>query len=113
MGEVGLFVLGAVLLLLGTDSLAKGVAAALARRQSGGYAFGVWAAGLNALLPAALIAGVAAWLGARELAVGALVGSAIAQLGLVLGLAALVAALRVRIRALAWIAPMLIGAVIL
>ncbi len=113
MGEVGMFVLGAVLLLLGTDSLAKGVAAALARRQSGGYAFGVWAAALNALLPAALVAGIAARLGARDLAVGALVGGAIAQLGLVLGLAAVVAALQVRVRAFAWIGPMLIGAVIL
>ncbi len=113
MGEFGMFVLGAVLMLLGTDSLAKGVAAALARRQSGGYAFGVWAAALNALLPAALVAGIAAWLGARDLAVGAVVGGAIAQLGLVLGLAALVAALHVRIRAFAWIAPMLVAAVIL
>lgn len=113
MGEVGMFVLGAVLLLLGTDSLAKGVAAALARRQSGGYAFGAWAAALNALVPVALVAGVAAWLGARDLAVGAVVGGAIAQLGLALGLSALVAALHVRIRAFAWIAPMLVAAIIL
>lgn len=113
MGEVGMLVLGAVLLLLGTDSLAKGVAAALARRQSAGFAYGLWAAALMALVPAALLAGIASHLGAHDLALGGLVGGAIAQLGLVLGLAAVVRALRVRVRAISWIAPMLIGAVIL
>ena len=113
MGEVGLFVSGIVLLLLGTDSLAKGIAAALARRQSGGYAFALSAAALNALLPAALVAGIAAHLGARDLALGGLVGGALAQLGLVLGLAALIAPLRVRLAAFAWVNPLLLAAIVL
>ena len=113
MGEIGLFVLGAVLLVLGTDSLAKGVAAMLARRQSGGYAFALSAAALNAVLPAALVAGIAAQVGARDLALGSLLGGAIAQLGLVLGLAALVAPLRVRLAAFAWVNPLLLAAIVL
>lgn len=113
MGEVGLFVLGAVLLLLGTDSLAKGVAALLARRQSAGYAFAFSASALNALIPAALVAGIAIYVGARDLALGGIVGGAIAQLGLVLGLAAVVAPLRVRLAAFGWVNPLLLAAIVL
>ena len=113
IGEFGMFALGALLLLLGTDSLAKGMAAACARGAVAGHVFSLATTVLNALLPAAIVAATAAFLDHRELALGSLLGGAIAQLGLVLALAALTAPLVVRLKVFVWLNPALLLAVLL
>lgn len=113
LGDIGTFLLGAVLLLLGIDALVKGITAGLARRASAGFAVVLAATVLNALLPAAIVAGAAAWRGQSALALGSIVGGAVAQLGLALGLAALVAPLVVRLKVFAQINPALLIAIML
>lgn len=113
MVDIGWFLLGTLVLLLGTDSLAKGLAAAFAHRAAHGHAFALGASALNAIVPAAAVLVAAIVADARPLALGSLVGGAIGQLGLVLGVAALVAPLRVRLKAFAHINPALVLAVVL
>ncbi len=113
IGHAGMFVLGAILLLLGTDSLAKGIASACARGAVAGHVHELASTVLNAVLPAAIIVATAAFLGQRELALGSIIGGATAQLGLVLGLAALVAPLVVRLKVFVWLNPALLIAVAL
>lgn len=113
LGEIGSFVLGAVLLLLGTDSLIRGSAGLLARRVAETYPVALAGAVLAALLPSLAVTVAAALLGQSELALGGLIGGAIAQLGLVLGLAALVAPLMLRLKVFAWINPALLAAGVL
>jgi cation:H+ antiporter len=111
--EIGTILLGSVLLLFGTDSLVNGVSGLLARRVGESYLFslaGAMVAGLAPLL-ALVVAGVC--VDQSGLALGGIIGSAIAGLGLLLGLAALAAPLLARLRVFAWINPALIAAVVL
>lgn len=113
MGNVGMFALGALLLLLGTDSLVKGIVAATASPRRGGFVSALGMTVLNALIPAALVCAIATSLGHAGLALGSLVGGAFAQLAFVLGIAAVVAPLVVRLKVFTWINPALLGAVVL
>ena len=113
MVDVGWYLLGVLVLLLGTDALAKGLAALCARRAVQGHAFALGASALNAIVPALAIVIAACVVEARALALGSLVGGAIAQLGLVLGLAALLAPLHVRLVTFARVVPILALATIL
>jgi len=112
-GNIGTFLFGALLLLLGIDALVKGITAGVARRASAGFAIVLAATALNALLPAAFVAGAAAWRGQPALALGSIVGGAVAQLGLALGLAAVIAPLVVRLKVFAQINPALLIAIVL
>ena len=113
LAQVGSFVLGALLLILGADSLARG-AGGLALR-SGGSAFGVGLAStaLGALVPALAVTLAAGFSRQPELALGNLVGSSIAQIGLVLGICALAAPLRARLKLFRRANPALIAATVL
>ncbi len=113
IGDIGMFALGALLLLLGTDSLAKGMAAACARGAVAGHVYSLATTVLNALLPAAIVAATAAYLDHRDLALGSLLGGAIAHLGLVLALAAFAAPLVERLKVFVWLNPALLIAVLL
>ncbi len=113
MGNVGMFALGALLLLLGTDSLVKGIVAATASPGRGGFVSALGMTVLNALIPAALVCAMAISLGHAGLALGSLVGGAMAQLAFVLGIAAVVAPLVVRLKVFTWINPALLAAVVL
>jgi cation:H+ antiporter len=111
--DVGTILLGSVLLLFGTDSLVNGVSGLLARKVSESYLFslaGAMVAGLAPLL-ALVLAGL--FVDQTGLAVGGIIGSAIAGLGLLLGLAALTAPLLARLKVFAWINPALVASVVL
>jgi cation:H+ antiporter len=113
LAQVGSFVLGAILLILGADSLARGFGGLVLR--SGGSAFGVGLAStaLGALVPALAVTLAAAYAHQPELALGNLVGGSIAQIGLVLGLCALAAPLRARLKLFKRANPALIASAVL
>lgn len=111
--ESGNILLGFVCLLLGTDSLANGVSGLLVRQRVRAYPASLVAAGAAAFLPIVALCVAAATMAEPELALGGLFGGAIAQLGLLLGLAALAAPLLSRLNVLNWINPILLGAVVL
>jgi cation:H+ antiporter len=111
--DTGTILLGSVLLVFGADSLAQGVSGLLVRNSGQSWLRALAAAAVAALAPLLAIAIAAVLVGRAELAAGAALGGAIAQLGLLLALAALAAPLRVRVPTLAWLNPALIGAVVL
>ena len=111
--ESGTLLFGTVLLLFGTDSLANGVSGLLARRLNESYLFSLAGSMVAALAPLLAVVIAALLMNQTEVAFGGIVGGAIAQLGLLLGLAALLAPLLARLKVFALINPMLIGAVVL
>jgi len=113
LAQVGSFVLGAVLLLLGADSFARGVGGLALRSGLGGYAVGLVSTALGGLVPALAVTLAAGYAHQPDLALGNLVGGSIAQIGLVLGLCALSAPLRARLKLFAWANPALIVSVVL
>jgi cation:H+ antiporter len=113
LAQLGIFVLGTVLLVLGTDSFARGVGGLALRGGLSGYAVGLASTALSALVPALAVTIAAASVDRPELALGNLVGSSLAQMSLVLGLCALAAPLRARLRLFGWLNPILIASVAL
>ena len=111
--DSGTILLGCVLLLFGTDSLANGISGLIARKPDQSWLFAMSSASVAAMAPLIALAVAALLLGQADLGVGAALGGAIAQLGLVLGVAALSAPLLARLKAFVWINPALIGAVVL
>lgn len=106
-------VLGTVLLLFGTDSLVNGVSGLLARRVGETYLFSMVSAITAALAPLLAVVVAALFLKQADMALGGVIGAAIAQIGLLLGLAALLAPLVVRLKVIVLINPALIAAVVL
>jgi cation:H+ antiporter len=113
LAQVGSFVLGAVLLLLGADSFARGIGGLALRSGLSGYAVGLASTALGALVPVLAVTLAAGYARQPELALGNLVGASIAQIGLVLGICALAAPLRARLKLFAWANPALIASVVL
>lgn len=111
--HIGWFVLGTVLLVLASDSLTRGAAGLMLRAGAGGYGVGLASTALGGLVPALAVMLAAAFVDQPELALGALVGGSLAQLALVLGIAALAASLRSRLRLFAWVKPALIAGTVL
>ena len=94
--QLGWFVLGLFLVAVGADSLVKGVAGLALKRGLAAFAIGLAVVGLGSSLPELSISTAAVARGSNDLALGNLVGSTLANLGLVLGAAALFAPLAVR-----------------
>jgi len=113
LAQAGSFVLGTVLLLLGADSLVRGVGGLALRSGLNGYAVGLASTALGALVPALAVTLAAGYAHRPELALGNLVGSSIAQLGFVLGIAAFAAPLRARLKLFSRANPALILAAVL
>ncbi|HEY6985038.1 MAG TPA: sodium:calcium antiporter [Rhodanobacteraceae bacterium] len=113
LAQVGSFVLGVVLLLLGTDSFVRGVGGLALRSGFDGFAVGLFSTALGGLVPALAVTLAAGYARQPELALGNLVGGSIAQLGLVLGVCALAAPLRARLKLFAYVNPALIAATVL
>ena len=111
--DSGTILLGCVLLLFGTDSLTNGVSGLIVRKPGQSWLFALSSTSLAALAPLIAIAIAALLLNHADLGVGAALGGAIAQLGIMLGLAALSAPLLARLKPFARINPILIGAVAL
>ena len=110
----GWFALGAVLLVLGGDSLVKGAAGlALATRMKP-FLVGFLVLGFGTALPELAVNLEAMRTGHPGLALGNVVGSNIANIGLVLGCAALFAPFATRLRSSGVLLPLIvIGAVAL
>jgi cation:H+ antiporter len=101
------------LTVLGADSFARGVGGLALRSGFGGYAVGLASTALGALVPALAVTLAAGFAHRPELALGNLVGSSIAQLGFVLGIAAIAAPLRARLKLFSRANPALILAAVL
>jgi cation:H+ antiporter len=113
LAQLGTFVLGTILLLLGADSVARGAGGLALRSGASAFGVGLASTALGALVPALAVTIAAARAGQPDLAFGSLVGGSIAQIGLVLGVSALMAPLRARLRLFARANPALIAAAVL
>ncbi|HJS35986.1 MAG TPA: sodium:calcium antiporter [Pseudoxanthomonas sp.] len=96
----GYFVLGLVLLALGGDSIVKGASGLAQRFGASPFVAGLLLIAFGTSLPELAVNARAVWVGAQELALGNAVGSNIVNLGLTLGIAALVAPVVIRMRML-------------
>lgn len=96
----GYFVLGLMLLALGGDSIVKGASGLAQRVGASPFVAGLLLIAFGTSLPELAVNARAVWVGAQDLALGNAVGSNIVNLGLTLGVAALVAPLVVRMRVL-------------
>ena len=113
LAQVGSFVLGAILLMLGADSFARGVGGLALRSGMSAFGVGLASTALGALVPALSVMLAAGYAHAPELALGSLVGGSIAQIGLVLGLGAFAAPLRARLKLFGRANPAVIAAGVL
>ena len=101
MGELGWFLGGLVALLLGGDSMVKGLAGLAQHFGASAARTGLWLLAFATAVPELAINGYAVYAGQPELALGNAVGSNIVNIGLTLGLAALVAPVAGTMRLLA------------
>lgn len=107
---IGLFVGGLVLVTLGSDSLLKGTSGLAQSRGAGGYGAGLATVVVGSSVPEVAISVAALLKGHFDLALGNVIGSAIANFGLIIGVAALVKPLSVGFRFLTVALPMVAGA---
>ena len=96
----GYFALGLVLLALGGDSIVKGASGLAQRVGASPFVAGLLLIAFGTSLPELAVNARAMWVGSQELALGNAVGSNIVNLGLTLGLAAVIAPVVVRMRLL-------------
>lgn len=101
MGAIGYLLLGAVLLLLGGDSLVRAAAGLGQRLGLSAFGASLLMGAVAGPLSLLVVPGYAFHVGAVELALGAAVGSNVVLLGLGLGAAALMAPLEVSRRGVA------------
>jgi cation:H+ antiporter len=113
LAQVGSFVLGVILLTLGADSFARGVGGLALRSGLSAFGVGLASTALGALVPALSVMLAAGYARAPELALGSLVGGSIAQIGLVLGLGAIAAPMRARLKLFKRANPAVIAAGVL
>ncbi|MCY7354723.1 MAG: calcium/sodium antiporter [Lysobacter sp.] len=106
---LGLFALGLILLALGGDSIVKGASGVAQRFGASPFVAGLLLVAFGTSLPELAVNARAVWTGSQQLALGNAVGSNIVNIGLTLGVAALVAPLLVRSRAIAPLLAWLIG----
>lgn len=103
------FALGLLLLLLGADSFLKGASGVALRYGISPFVIGLTIVGFGTSAPEMSVNLSAALRGSYDLAMGNVVGSNIANIGLILGCSALVAPLVVQMRLLRVEAPLVIG----
>ncbi len=96
----GYFALGLVLLALGGDSIVKGASGLAQRFGASPFVAGLVLIAFGTSLPELAVNARAMWVGSQDLALGNAVGSNIVNLGLTLGLAAVVAPVVIRMRLL-------------
>jgi len=101
MPPIAQFLLGLLLLLLGGDSLLRGAAGLAQRLGLSPFAAGLLLVSFATSLPELVVNAWAVQQGASDLALGNAVGSNIVNIGLTLGLAALVAPVAANMRLLA------------
>jgi len=113
MWEVlGLFALGLLLVTLGADSLVKGASGLAQRRGAGAAAAGLALVAVGASVPELAISLAAILQGHYALALGNVIGSCIANFGLIVAIAALVKPLAVGFRLVSLGLPLLLIAAV-
>jgi len=103
------FCFGLILLLIGADRFLKGASAVALRFGISPFVVGLTLVGFGTSAPELAVNLLAALRGSFELALGNVVGSNIANVGLIMGVSALVAPLTVQMRLLRVEAPLLVG----
>ncbi len=106
---LGFFAVGLVLLALGGDSIVKGASGVAQRFGASPFVAGLLLVAFGTSLPELAVNARAVWTGAQQLALGNAVGSNVVNIGLTLGIAALVSPLLVRSRAIVPLLAWLIG----
>ena len=106
----GLLLLGLVLVMFGADSFLRGASGLAQGRGVGGFSAGLAVVAVGASVPELTIAVVAVVRGHDALAVGTVIGSCITNLGLIIGVSALVKPLATSFRMLGVALPVLIAA---
>jgi cation:H+ antiporter len=109
LGQIAWFALGAVLLMLGADSLVKGAAGLALSWRVKPFLVGLVVLGLGTAVPELAVSLEAMRTGHAGIALGNVVGSSIANFGLVLGAAALAAPFATGLRLSAVLLPLLIA----
>lgn len=108
----GLLALGILLVTLGADSFLKGASGLAQGRGVGAASAGLALVAVGASVPELAIAFAAIFTGHPDLAIGAVVGSCIANFGLIVGISALVKPLSTGFRMLVVALPLLLAAVL-
>ncbi|MDP1697565.1 MAG: calcium/sodium antiporter [Xanthomonadaceae bacterium] len=107
--ELGQFALGLLLLVLGADSFVRGASGLAIRFGISPFVVGLVLVGLGTSAPELSVNLTAAFAGRYEIAIGNVVGSNIANIGLILGVSALIAPLAVNARLIRIEVPLLIA----
>lgn len=108
--DVGVFLLGLVLLVVGADGFVKGAGGLALRFGVSPFVVGLTLVGFGTSVPEMAVNMTAVLDDRTEMAVGNVVGSNIANIGLILGCAALIAPLAVQVRMLRVELPLLLVA---
>lgn len=107
--ELGQFALGLVMLVLGADSFVRGASGLALRFGISPFVVGLVLVGFGTSAPELSVNLTAAFQGRYALAIGNVIGSNIANIGLILGISALIAPLAMRARLLRIEVPLVIG----
>lgn len=113
--DIGLFLVGFALLMFGADFLVRGASRIARRLNVSSVVIGLTVVAFGTSLPELMVVIVAnlETRGANDIAMGNIIGSNIANIGLILGLAALFASVRVERELVRREIPLLIGASLL
>lgn len=107
--DLGHFALGLLLLVLGADSFVRGASGLALRLGVSAFVVGLVLVGFGTSAPELAVNLTAAWHGRYQMAVGNVVGSNVANIGLILGVSALIAPLAVRARLLRIEVPLVVA----
>jgi len=107
--QLGQFALGLLMLVLGADSFVRGASGLAIRFGVSPFVVGLVLVGLGTSAPEFSVNLTAAFDGRYEMAIGNVVGSNIANIGLILGVSALIAPLAVHARLIRIEVPLVVG----
>jgi cation:H+ antiporter len=108
-----LIVASCLILFVGAELLVRGGASLALRLGLSPLLVGLTVVAYGTSTPELLVSLKAAWAGNPDLAIGNVVGSNLFNIGVILGLAALVAPVRTNLQVLKWDAPVLVAATVL
>lgn len=109
LAQLALFALGVLILAIGADLFVRGAASLAERFGISAFVIGLVVVGFGTSAPELAVTLGAALKGNTDIAIGNVVGSNIANIGLILGLSALVAPLAIHLRMLRIELPMMIA----
>lgn len=112
MSQLLMLIAGLVALFLGADWLVRGASRIAAKLQVPTLAIGLTVVAFGTSMPEVLAGVVAAWRGATDVVLGNVLGSNIANVGLILAASALIAGIHAELRILRREVPMMLGAMV-